>query len=43
MSLFLAGALHCGHLSFPPLAFNHLSMQLSGKKKKYIYVYVYVG
>ena len=34
MSFFLAGALHCGHLSFPPLAFNHLSIQLQQKKIK---------
>ena len=48
MSIFLAGALHCGHLLFPPLAFDHLSMQLSEKKKKkkkkkiYIYIYIYI-
>ena len=45
MSIFLAGALHCGHLLFPPLAFDHLSMQLSEKKKKkkiYIYMYRYI-
>lgn len=32
MSFLLAGALHCGHLSFPPLDFNHLSIQLQIKK-----------
>lgn len=35
MSFFLAGALHCGHLSFPPLAFNHLSIQLQQKRSNY--------
>lgn len=33
MSFFLAGALHCGHLSFPPLAFNHLSIQLQERNQ----------
>ena len=42
MSIFLAGALHCGHLLFPPLAFDHLSLQLSEKKrKKKIYIYMH--